>query len=47
MVTFLGGFVDGKTLSNQAIMQRLDHSNGREGTYLYGVNGDEENTWHP
>jgi hypothetical protein len=47
MKTFLGAFVSAKTLSNQAILQDLDHSNGTSGTFLFGVNGDEASDWRP
>ena len=48
MEAFLNGFFDSKTLSNQRIMQNLDHSNSTDdGTYLYGVNGDEGSDWRP
>jgi hypothetical protein len=47
METFLSTFIEAKTLSNQAILQDLDHSNGASGTFLFGVNGDEASDWRP
>lgn len=44
---FLEGFVSGKTLSYQKILSALDRSNGDEGTYLFGVSGDEDNRFKP
>ncbi|MBI3558663.1 MAG: hypothetical protein HY074_20540 [Deltaproteobacteria bacterium] len=46
-VTFIQGFLDGKTLSFQTMLSRLEVSNGDNGTYLTGVNGDESSSWHP
>jgi hypothetical protein len=47
MLAFLEGFIAGKKLTFQNIMQKLDHSNGKIGSYLYGVIGDQSSTWTP
>ncbi len=44
---FLDGFLSGKALSYQKILGDLEKSNGEEGTYLVGVNGDEDNKFKP
>ncbi len=47
MTSFIDGFVRGKTWSYQTIMRELEQSNAQNGTYLTGVNGDEDNTFKP
>lgn len=44
---FLDGFLSGKILSYQKILKDLDKSNGEEGTYLFGVSGDQDNKFKP
>lgn len=46
--TFLESFASLKTLSYQAILDRVEKSNPSDsGTFLVGVLGDEGNTWSP
>lgn len=47
MKAFLAGFVNGKVQSYQKLLGVLEASNGDYGTYLTGVNGDEDNTFTP
>ncbi|TNF25862.1 MAG: hypothetical protein EP319_15265 [Deltaproteobacteria bacterium] len=47
MTSFIDGFVRGKTWSYQTIMRELEQSNSHNGTYLTGVNGDEDNIFKP
>ena len=43
MLSFLTPFIEGRTHSYQTILRSLERSNDDEGTYLMGVNGDEDN----
>jgi hypothetical protein len=46
VTAFLAPFLEGKTLSYQAMLRLIEASNGEEnGTYLTGVIGDEDNRW--
>ncbi|MCO4793220.1 MAG: hypothetical protein KC493_05900 [Bacteriovoracaceae bacterium] len=47
MIGFIDGFIRGRAWSYQTIMSDLEASNGHNGTYLTGVNGDEDNTFRP
>lgn len=47
MNAFLAGFINGKVQSYQKLLGVLETSNGDYGTYLTGVNGDEDNTFKP
>ncbi len=47
MQAFLNPFISGRTDSYQKILKNLERSNGEEGTYLTGVNGDEDNKFIP
>lgn len=47
IVTFLDRFIDGEPRSWQKILSELEVSNGQNGTYLTGVNGDHDNRWRP
>lgn len=47
MLAFLTPFLSGHLTSWQTIMNRIEASNGEEGTYLMGVNGDEDNQFLP
>jgi hypothetical protein len=48
VIAFVRNFLDGKTKSYQKILSELEFSNGEDdGTYLTGVNGDEDNRWTP
>lgn len=44
---FISPFISGRIDSYQKIMKGLEKSNGEEGTYLTGVNGDEDNQFQP
>jgi len=46
VMAFLDGFLEGKTLSYQTILRRLETSNDDTGTYLTGVNGDDDNLFN-
>jgi hypothetical protein len=43
VMAFLDNFIKGKSLSYQTILRGLEVSNEDYGTYLTGVNGDEDN----
>jgi hypothetical protein len=45
-MSFLNGFVSGKTISYQTLISRLEASN-EDMTYLFGVSGDEDNQFLP
>lgn len=47
MLSFLAPFIGGKIYSYQTILRSLERSNNEEGTYLMGVNGDEDNLFKP
>ena len=47
MMAFLDPFVHGKINSYQTLMRGLERSNGKDSTYLMGVNGDEDNVFKP
>lgn len=47
MNAFLNPFINGKTLSYQSILNAVENSNFDYGTYLTGVNGDEDNKYKP
>jgi hypothetical protein len=47
VMSFLDNFLEGKKLSYQKILRNLEDSNEDNGTYLTGVNGDEDNTFKP
>jgi hypothetical protein len=47
VMAFLDNFLKGKKLSYQKILRDLEDSNEDNGTYLTGVNGDEDNTFKP
>lgn len=47
MTSFIDGFIRGRTWSYQTIMRELEQSNAHNGTYLTGVNGDEDNVFRP
>ena len=47
MLAFINPFVEGKVQSYQTILNGLEKSNGGEGTYLMGVNGDQDNKFRP
>jgi hypothetical protein len=47
VMAFVQRFLDGEKRTYQKILDDLEDSNGEEGTYLTGVNGDEDNRWHP
>jgi hypothetical protein len=46
-IAFLQNFLEKKTLSFQTILREMENSSGQSGPYFYGVNGDENNVWHP
>jgi len=47
MLAFIDPFIQGKTISYQTLLNRIENSNGNEDTYLMGVNGDEDNSFKP
>ncbi len=47
VVAFLNHFIEVNTKTYQKILTELEDSNAEEGTYLTGVNGDEDNKWKP
>jgi hypothetical protein len=47
VMAFLENFLEGKKLSYQTILRSLENSNEDYGTYLTGVNGDEDNIFKP
>jgi hypothetical protein len=47
VIAFLDHFISGDAMSFQKILGDLEESNGDAGTYLTGVNGDEDNRWKP
>ena len=47
MSAFISPFIKGEISSYQALLQRVEDSNESEGTYLMGVNGDEDNRFKP
>lgn len=47
MTSFIDGFTRARAWSYQTIMRELEQSNAHNGTYLTGVNGDEDNTFRP
>lgn len=47
MSAFLAGFINGKVQSYQKLLSAIESSNGDNGTYLTGVNGDEDNKFSP
>lgn len=46
-MAFLAPFIHGKTWSYQTLLRHMEVSNGDAGTYLTGVNGDEDNIFVP
>tara|TARA_R110000868_G_scaffold143075_13_gene360802 strand:- start:8631 stop:9992 length:1362 start_codon:yes stop_codon:yes gene_type:complete len=46
-MAFLAPFVSGRTWSYQTLLRHMEVSNGDAGTYLTGVNGDEDNLFQP
>lgn len=46
-MAFLTPFLEGKVISYQTLLNRLENSNQDEGTYLMGINGDEDNRFLP
>lgn len=46
-IAFLAPFIQGKTWSYQTLLRHMEVSNGDAGTYLTGVNGDEDNIFVP
>jgi hypothetical protein len=44
---FLFPFIRGEIESYQTFLDRAENTNGDNGTYLVGVNGDEDNTFKP
>lgn len=46
-MAFLAPFVQGRTWSYQTLLRHMEISNGDAGTYLTGVNGDEDNVFLP
>ncbi len=46
-MAFLAPFIHGKTWSYQTLLRHMEVSNGDAGTYLTGVNGDEDNLFLP
>ncbi|GAB4018117.1 MAG: hypothetical protein Fur0010_19130 [Bdellovibrio sp.] len=47
MMAFLEPFLKGKITSYQTLLRNIELSNGDVGTYLTGVNGDEDNKFFP
>lgn len=47
VMAFLNRFISGSKVSYQKILSEMEKSNLYEGTYLLGVNGDEDNRFKP
>jgi hypothetical protein len=47
MLAFIHPFIHGKIHSYQNLLNSIERSNGRQDTYLMGVNGDEDNRFRP
>jgi hypothetical protein len=47
MIAFIKPFLKGKIVSYQKLMTDIENSNQDAGTYLMGVNGDEDNKFQP
>lgn len=46
-MAFIAPFIDGRLWSYQTLLRHMEVSNGDAGTYLTGVNGDEDNQFLP
>jgi hypothetical protein len=47
MMSFATPFLTGSLQSYQRLLNQIEISNGDNGTYLVGVNGDEDNKFKP
>lgn len=47
MLAFLDPFLKGRVISYQTLLRNIEKSNEDVGTYLTGVNGDEDNKFLP